>query len=180
MEENEVEDNGVMPPGLDVYQPKERFIFKYFNGEKMVVADPLVLYKRIQGKATELSTDMSAASFPGYKKADDAYENLSNNLRTIFRIKPLEEGGLTPTELEDLLNQFLEYSNWAKKKWNLIPISPTETSASTDSSSADASATSNTTASGSTEKESKTDVPTSSPLAPASAPEPSTQAWSIG
>lgn len=169
-----------MPAGLNTYQPQERQIFHYFNGEKVVPADPMILFRKVMAKGPDLDADMKAASFPGFNKGDEAYIKMTETLRGIFNIKSVEEGGLSGPELEELLNKFLDYCEWLKKKWNLIPTSATETSAPTASSS-DASPTiPNTSDSGSTAPASSIDVPSPSLSAMVSPQEKSAQAWSIG
>lgn len=169
-----------MPANLDIYQPKERFIFKYFDGEKMVVADPLILYKRLSSKIDEIEICVKTSSFPGYDKAEESYEKLVLTIRKIFKIKALEEGGLTPTELEDLLSQFLEYCHWNKKKWNPIATSPMEISEISVPSPEGSQPMQNTSDSGSTENVPNTVGQNPMQSERGSPTEHSTQAWSIG
>lgn len=169
-----------MPEGLDCYKPSERLIYKYWDGEKEVLADPIVLYRRIMSKAAELDADMSAAKFPGFEKAEEAHASLVSKLQKLFKVRPMAEGGLTDTQLEELLDHFLAYCDWLKKKPLTTPTCVGETSASSDSSSVENPATTNMSASGSTESEPSTALPT--PL-PSDTPLPtaqSSQAWSIG
>lgn len=174
------DESDKMPDGLDIYNPKERFIFRYFNGEKVVPADPMVLQKRLTEKIQELSSDIKVANVPQYPGSKEAYESLCANIRLIFKIKPLDQGGLTETELEELLSKFVDYCNWAKKKLSPTPTSQETTSQTFETSSAGSQPTSNFSVSTSTEIESPTDGPRRSPSALESPTSPSAQAWSIG
>lgn len=173
-------DEELPPVGLDVYQPKERYIFKYFNGEKLVLADPLILYRRVMAKINEIDMDMKAATFQEYSKADEAYDHMVVTLQKVFKIKPLEEGGLTPTELEELFSQFSEYCHYHKKKWNLIPTSQMETSDSIVYSSEGSQPIKNTSDTISTCNDPLIEKPISSPLGQVLQGVESTQEWSIG
>lgn len=98
----------------DIYQPAERLIFEFFDGSKVVKADPMRIYKRIMACGTELSTDQKLAVSPS-KDAVKGHENMLKKIREIFDIKPLEEGGLTEFETAELLDSFLLYAHMIKK-----------------------------------------------------------------
>lgn len=129
---------------FDVYKPYERKIYTYWDGEKDVKADPLLIYKDISSKWASISVDISVARSP-MKDNVKAHNNLVMVLRNIFEIKSFEEGGLTEQELFDLFDHFLIYSEVIKKNSNrratpqvaTSPNTPSPTAAtSSDSSSA--------------------------------------------
>ncbi len=106
----------------DVYSPGEMQIYSYFDGEKWVKADPVALYGRVADKWLEVEADMKAATVSESKFAAKAYKDLTNNVRKIFDIKPLddgfkipEQGTLTDVAVLALLDQFLTFSGFVKK-----------------------------------------------------------------
>lgn len=173
-------DEDKMPDGLDIYNPKERFIFRYFNGEKIIPADPMRLQQKLIDKLQELSTDLKVSNVPQYPGAEDSYQKLCANIRLIFKIKPLDQGGLTETELEELLSQFVDYCNWTKKKLSPTQTSQETTSPTTKSSLAESPPTLNSSVSTLTEIERPIEGPRRSPSDLVSPTSPSAQAWSIG
>jgi hypothetical protein len=121
----------------DTYKPSQRAIFNYFNGERMVKADPLVLWKKVMDKAPDLDIDFKVSKSPS-KNADQAHQNLIKNIRTMFNIKQLENGiepndTLTDNECIDLVNKFLTYCGWVKKNSSNSATPATATSPSTNS-----------------------------------------------
>jgi len=130
---------------LDVYNPKERLIFSYWNGEvvngkrKLVQADPLVLYKRQMHNGPELLSTMKAAISP-FKGAEEAHAEMTQTLREMFNLKPLTNSievtdTLSDTEVVDLFDSFLEFTGSVKKKSKNSPTSATEISPTSESSS---------------------------------------------
>lgn len=107
----------------DIYHPRERLIFHYYNGHRMVTADPLVLYKKIMDVAPDLSIDMQVSKSIS-KDAGAAHVKLVKRIREIFNLNPLvngfeipqgENATLTDTECQRLLDQFLVFVGWVKK-----------------------------------------------------------------
>ena len=90
-----------------------REIYEYFDGIQKRQADPLVLYRKIlENDHCNLRDDLAAM-------ADGDWEALDRIIRLIretFGIKPLEEGGLTQYECDELLGDFLHYITIVKKK----------------------------------------------------------------
>lgn len=139
----------------DIYSPKERKIFSYFDGKRTVQADPLALYKRVMDKGPSLSIDI-AVSQSQSKDAAKAQKELVENIRKIFNIEFLTneiecEGTLTDVEVLNLLDMFMDYTADVKKNSKTSLIMPTTTLPS--STSKDDQATINTSDSGSTKTE---------------------------
>lgn len=109
----------------NIYSPKERCIYEYFDGQKQVKADPLVLYKRLQDCSTDLSVDMRLANSI-HSDANKGHTNAIKKIQTIFSIKPFDEGGLSEMEAMSLLEHFLFFCDELKKK-----VSPSATSSTT-------------------------------------------------
>lgn len=158
----------------DIYSPEERQIFKFFNGSRIVYADPIPLWKRVADVGPILSIDIKVANSMS-KDAGTAKELAASKVRKIFNLKELEngieiptEGTLTDDECFGVLNEFLEWSNRLKKNSKTTVISAEETLPSLDSSSVDSPPTKNTQASGSTVTDPKPGTPTKSPKVSAS------------
>lgn len=115
--------------GIDYYHPGERLIYRYFNGEKTVFADPLVIYAAIVAKSDEMSREINALKTDFGSQANDitkdAHDSLVAKVRKIFDIKPWDgEKGLTERESLDLFDHFLIYKERLKKNSSTPPISP--------------------------------------------------------
>lgn len=151
----------------DLFHPKKRLIYTYWNGEKRVHSDPMVLYKRMSQKGGELSVDIKL-SLSASKDADKGAELMLEKIRWIFEVKSYKEGGLTDGESVSLLEHFLGFCDGLKKNSRNSLTSPTETSFGSKSSTEETPPTQNGLDSGSTEKEPSTEDPppssTESPL----------------
>lgn len=143
---------------LDIYKPRERRIYYYFDGAKQVAADPMVLYKRLMSKEPDLSFDMKLATSES-KDATKGHNNAVAKLRDVFSVKPLEEGGLTELEAIDLFDHFMEWSGMVKKNSSPSATSPTATLGSTGSSLEGSPPSPNSLGSGSTASEPSTEEP---------------------
>ncbi|MDO8671340.1 MAG: hypothetical protein Q7O66_07900, partial [Dehalococcoidia bacterium] len=110
--------------GVAIYNPGERLIYCYFDGKTTRQADPLVLFKKQRQVWPELSTDLKVATSQllGDKDTIPAHQRAVGLMRWIFDVKNFDDGGLTDSEIEDLLYHFLEYSDILKKD---SPPSPT-------------------------------------------------------
>ncbi len=155
--------------GFEVYHPGERAIYSYFDGAKMVRADPVVLYKELMAVRGDLWQD-SKVAHSTLVKAEDAkraHDSLIGTIRGIFKVKPLEEGGLTESEAYSLMDHFLSYTDRVKKNSNPSPTPSTPTGDSS-STSAEGPTTPPSSDSGSTENGSSSAAPGPSPSASAS------------
>ena len=151
----------------DFYRPGQRLIYRYWDGEKVITADPMVLYRRVSDVGPELSVDIRVTNSIS-KGAGKAYTNVLKKVREIFSVKSLEEGGLSETETLELLDHFLGYCDGVKKNSRSTLTTATETSAPSAPSSAESPPTTNTSASGSTGGEPFTAGPALTPSEPAS------------
>ncbi len=145
-----------------VYKPKERRIYQYWDGSTMVLADPLVLYRRVMDKGLEISIDLKV-SRSASKDAGTAYANMIKKMRDIFQVKDVVEGGLTEAEVMGLFNHFLEYCENVKKNSGLFQTSAPPSPTTSPSLEANQNTT-NTLASGSIEGSPITASPTQPPL----------------
>ena len=106
------------------WSPRQRQIYSYWDGQKKVRADPLVLWKRIAAVGPTLSIDIKVGT-SNSKDAAKAQDAAVEKIRAIFQVKPLVEGGLTENEACDLLEHFLAYCDQLKKNLKPSAISAT-------------------------------------------------------
>ncbi len=163
---------------MELYTPKERAIFWFFDGQTVRKADPMVLFKRVMDKANDISIAYKVARSES-KDARLYHEKFIGYIRDIFEIKRLEEGGLTETETATLLDRLMDYIDDVKK--NSSPLPPLPAPSPSSSSPSDASpATPNGSASTSTEKTETTESPPPFHSARERLSEPSTLASTSG
>lgn len=112
---------------FDLYRPKDRLIYSYFDGQRVVKADPMVLHKRLMEVGPDLSVEMKVAASES-KDAATYHGKLIERIRKIFDVKTLTEGGLGEVETTELLDHFLTYCGRIKKKDSPPPTSPGATS----------------------------------------------------
>lgn len=146
----------------DFYHPGQRKIYRYFDGQKEVNVDPLLLYRTMMAVGPELQIDYKVSRSPS-KDASKAHEEMLAKLRNIFQVKSLNEGGLTESELVDLWDHFLIYTETVKKNSRESVMSSKPTVVSSDIS-AKPPATSSFSDSGLTVKESVSAEPQPLPL----------------
>lgn len=113
---------------LDVYQPRERAIYRYFDGQKQVSADPLALHYRYCDRSGDLGV-MARVANSICKDAGKAFLDVVRYIREIFELKPVAEGGLTDNEAVELLAHFLRYIETVKKNSPPSSMSAPATSA---------------------------------------------------
>ena len=110
---------------LAVFAEDEMLIYQYYDGKKMVRADPMVLWKRASEKLAELQVDIKLAQTEGpamEKVANEAYYKALEKIRYIFNVAPLDEdGGLTEGKTFDLFWHFMDFVYEVKKNSNPPP-----------------------------------------------------------
>jgi hypothetical protein len=141
----------------DLYQPEERCIYRYFDGEKVRVADPMILYKRMAEVSGDLSAYISLAYSPS-KDSRSGWDKMVEKIRWIYDVKPFAEGGLLEGECVTLHDHFNTFCADQKKTMSSSPTTSTESSPSTPSSTEESPSTESTSASGSTDDDSCTEA----------------------
>lgn len=131
----------------DVYRPRERRIWTYFNGERMVVADPQMLWSAIVAVGPSLSLDFKVAASIS-QDAPNAHTRVVATIRRIFKLRDMvdgfelpQEGTLTNGEACDLFDAFVIYVQKLKKNSPPTAIFAETTSPPIASSSAEGPAT---------------------------------------
>lgn len=101
---------------FDVYEPGARRIYSYFDGEKVVAADPMVLWRNLMEVRGDLSAHLSLAFAPmDSKDKPQAYAKAAALSRKIFSVREFHEGGLTEAEAVNLVQHFWRYCDGVKK-----------------------------------------------------------------
>lgn len=118
-------------PRLDLWVPRERLIFAYFDGGKIVSDDPLEIWRRLAEVGPELAQDIEVGRCQKVEWALPAQDEIAAKLRNIFGVKTVKEGGLGRVELAELFDRFMLYTSELKKNSSLTATLPTATSAST-------------------------------------------------
>jgi hypothetical protein len=146
----------------DAYHPGERQIYRYFDGQKWIAEDPMVLYERFSEEAPSIAIDVKVA-YSIHPDNNKKYKELIGRIQKIFSLKPFAEGGLGQAEAADLLDHFLAYCERLKKNSRPSPTPAAGTSGPTEPTSGASPATPNTSASGSTPSGPSTGPPAPSP-----------------
>lgn len=97
------------------YSLKDRQIYRYFDGIKVVSADPMILYRKLMDVKPDLVSDMKVAESDWKSENTKAQARIVTKIRGLFDVKSFEEGGLTEMETEGLLDHFLVYTDTVKK-----------------------------------------------------------------
>lgn len=109
-----------------MFDDKKRAIFSYYDGEKETLGDPLAIMRSFMVKLkvegfdlAELIQTIAPVDKEGPPvdelRFSDAVDTLLPAIRDAFKVKPLDQGGLTEAETLDLLSQFLEFQMELKK-----------------------------------------------------------------
>lgn len=114
---------------FDVYEPGVRLIYTYFDGQKKIKADPMVLWRKLKDVSGDLHAHSSVAFAPfEVKGKQEALAKVAEYSRKIFGVKPIEDEGLTEKECIDLLHHFWRYCDGVKKNSKDLPTPSEETS----------------------------------------------------
>jgi hypothetical protein len=93
----------------DYYYPTDRHIFSYFNGEKEVKVDPIVLYRKMIPHKKVIFAE-NPSPFDSLLSDDPkGYIDAISKIREVFDLKSFEEGGVTEVKCFEVLNSFIDY-----------------------------------------------------------------------
>lgn len=96
------------PESFGVYNPRQRILYRYHDGTKEVVADPLVLYREIMKDHKQIYEDLHKANDDG-PSWEAAQQRLMEKLCSVFKVKRFAEGGRTDGEIISLFLHFMRY-----------------------------------------------------------------------
>lgn len=147
---------------FNMFTVKERLIYHYWDGQRMVSVDPMELFKKLIDVAPKVYVDAKVVKF-GMKDAPAKQKELIESVRGMFGIKPYDQGGLTETESMELFYHFLEFTERIKKNSSQSPMPQEGDSTGSSIFSGDGPPTKNPSGSGSTASEPSTETSPSSP-----------------
>jgi len=159
---------------LDFYKPRQRYIYRYKDGDRVVIADPIALFKAVMEVGPTLEIDLRVAGSIS-KDASKGHTTAVAKLRQVFNLRSFAEGGATDVEVVELFNHFMVYAESLKKNSPTSATSATATSPTSVPSSAASPATPNSSVSGSIANGHSTVPPVPSPTELALPTAPSTQ-----
>src|SRR5574340_1110081 len=95
---------------------RRRKIYRFFDGTNLRRVDPLPLHQALVDVGPELDIDLRL-SVSIHKDAPKGHANALKTIRKVFEVTPYEEGGLTEAETTGLLNHFLSYVGFLKRRF---------------------------------------------------------------
>ncbi len=102
-----------------------RLIFRYWDGRRSRIGDPMILYRNLLAHEDFRSEDLALIQvkdlFP------KMVEKLSRVYRDVFSVKQAVDGGLTDVEAVQNLTQFIAFAGLQKKSTEPTPTSPPST-----------------------------------------------------
>lgn len=101
---------------------RNRFIYRYWNGQRIVVGDPMVLWRSLQANENYREDDLKLLTVEDLRLK--VIERLAGVVKDVFTIPPVDQGGLTELECIEELARFLDYSGVQKKSTGLMQTSP--------------------------------------------------------
>lgn len=104
---------------------RNRFVFSYWNGQKIVKGDPIVFWRALQQHEDYREDDFRLMQVEGLRHA--IYGKLAGVVRSVFHVKIPEEGGLTELECLGVLRSYIEYSGFQKKNGEQTQTLPSTT-----------------------------------------------------
>lgn len=102
-----------------MFTKKERSIYKYYNGEKMIGCDPMLVQMRL-AKYTDWQNDIQLLKMANQESLG-AYDRLTSAAREAFNVKAFKEvedvqTGLLDQEVMELMVDFVNFVAETKKK----------------------------------------------------------------
>ena len=104
---------------------KNRFVFTYWNGHKIVKGDPMVFWRELQQHEDYREDDFKLIQVDGLR--NQIFAKLSGVVRDVFGIQTVADGGLTELECLDVLRSYIEYSGFQKKSGEETQTLPSTT-----------------------------------------------------
>jgi hypothetical protein len=98
---------------------RSRFIFTYWNGNRIVTGDPMTIWRALQQHEDFREDDFKLMKVAALR--DRTIGKLAGIVRDVFSVKTPDAGGLTELECIDLLKAFLVYSGFQKKSTEQTP-----------------------------------------------------------
>lgn len=146
---------------------RQRYVYRFWDGARTRVADPLACYRDLMAHEEFRIDDLKLLSIPSFMP--EKARTLAKAYRDVFKVKQVEDGGLTDVECVHNLQDFLGVAYIQKKSGETQPTSPTSTDTEVSQDSADQKNTGDGLDSTSTVTDSQYTEPSQSPQESASA-----------
>ena len=146
---------------------RQRYVYRFWDGSRTRVADPLACYRDLLAHEEFRMDDLKLLSSPSLMP--DKAKTLAKAYRDVFKVKQVEDGGLTDVECVHNLQDFLGVAYLQKKNGEQSPNYPTSTDTEVSPDSADQTNTGDGLGSISTVTDSQSTEPSQSPQELASA-----------
>lgn len=110
---------------------RSRYVFSYWNGSRIVKADPMVLWRAMQQHEDFREEDFRLMQVEALRS--EMLHKISGVVSQVFSIALPDKGGLTEMECMDVLRSYIEYTGFQKKSGGLTqtwqqptdqPVSP--------------------------------------------------------
>lgn len=112
---------------------RHRLLFRYWNGSRFVSEDPFTLLRAlVSSSKIDLDSDLQLLDVPDIKVVTRKVGQLAEEIREIFQLKPLSNGGLSELECVNLLIQFINYLERVKKNGDARLTSDTSSDSATE------------------------------------------------
>jgi hypothetical protein len=146
---------------------RQRYVYRFWDGSRTRVADPLACYRDLIAHEDFRVDDLKLLSIPSFMP--DKAKTLAKAYRDVFKVKQVEDGGLTDVECVHNLQDFLGVAYIQKKSGETHQTLPTSTDTEVSPDSADQTNTGDGLGSTSTVTDSLSTEPSQSPQELASA-----------
>lgn len=103
-----------------MFTKKERQIFRFYDGEKMVGRDPITIQTKLATSHADWEVDIALLR-GGTKESFEAYDRLVSGARNAFGVKAFDEvdgkeSGLLDAEVMEILIDYVGFLDEVKKK----------------------------------------------------------------
>lgn len=146
---------------------RQRYVYRFWDGSRTRVADPLAMYRELMAHEDFRLDDMKLLTIPSLMP--EKAKTLAKSYRDVFKVKGVEDGGLTDVECVHNLQDFLGVSYIQKKSGETQQTSPVSTDTPVSQNSTDQTSTGDGSGSTSTAIDFQSTEPLQSPQEPESA-----------
>lgn len=114
---------------------RNRYVYRFWDGSRTRVADPLASWRDLEAHEDFRMDDLKLLTIPSLMP--EKCRSLAKAYRDVFKVKPVEEGGLTEVECVHNLQDYLGTAYIQKKSGVTPQPSPTSTDTPLSKNSAD-------------------------------------------
>lgn len=101
---------------------RSRFVFRYWNGHRIALGDPMVLWRELQQCEDFKEDDFKLMKVEALRPK--IIGRLAGVVRQVFSVGTPDQAGLTEMECLELLRQYIDYAGFQKKSGDPMQTSP--------------------------------------------------------